>query len=73
MKTKTVFVIRYNDCFGNGNNEEIETDSSIEGVIENQEDFPKWLEEHNKNRIDAGDEPELEEEFDIISTTMYTF
>lgn len=68
MKTKTVYVIKYNDCYGNGDN------TSIEGVIENQEDFPKWLEEHNKAREDGDNTlPESEEEFDIITTTMYTF
>jgi len=74
MKTETVYIIKYNDRFGNGD------DTSIDGVIKNQEDFPKWLENRNKLRSEGvTDEEELEdlietaEEFDIISTTMYTF
>jgi hypothetical protein len=66
MKTKTVYLIVYNDCYGNG-------DTSNEGIIEKMEDFEKWLENHNKDRITNGDEPEGVEEFDKIPIPMYTF
>ena len=42
-----------------------ETDT-IEGVVENEQEFNQWLEKHNKQRTDDGHEPEKEFEFDRI-------
>lgn len=63
-KTMTkIYLIEYNAIYDSGTNER-----SIEGYIENVEDFDKWLDEYNKERIDGGNEPEGREEFDIITT-----
>jgi hypothetical protein len=63
-KTKTVYIVKYNDRYGNGD------DTSIEAVLEKESDFKKWLKMHNDSR-DA--EPESEEEFDVDSIQMVIF
>lgn len=67
MSTKKVFIIQYNDCYGNGDNK------SIESVIEKRADFNKWLKQHNKDRKAEGNEPESKAEFDLIETSFCTF
>lgn len=64
MITKQVFVVQYNDRYGNGDNK------SIEAVVENKTAFKKWLREHNKQRKADGNKPESSEEFDLIPTQM---
>ena len=44
MRTKQVYIVQYNDCYGNG------TDKNLEAVIESKDDFKSWLEQHNDNR-----------------------
>ena len=56
-----VYLIEYNDIYGNGE------DKYIEGYIENINEFDEWLSEHNKTRIDDGNDPENAEEFNIIT------
>lgn len=41
-----IYLVEYNDRFGNGDNK------SFEGYVESQEDFKKWLVEHNKERME---------------------
>jgi len=60
--TKTLYVVRYNDKYGNGNNKKLEV------IVKSYEDFLKWLDEHNKQRKfedeDAdGGEVDYEDEF----------
>jgi hypothetical protein len=63
MRTKEVYIVQYNDCYGNG------TDKKNEGVIESREDFASWLEQHNEDR----EEDESEEEFTLIPIDMFDF
>jgi len=74
MESKTLYVVRYNDCYGNG-------DTKLEVIVESQEDFLKWLEVHNQERADLQDLDvddddfcyEGEEEFDLIPLNLVTF
>jgi len=71
---KTLYVVRYNDCYGNG-------DDQLEVIVESHEDFLKWLEIHNQERADLQDLEvddedfcyEGEEEFDLIPLDLITF
>jgi hypothetical protein len=66
-KIKTVYIVTYNDCYGNGDQ------TSVEAVLEKRSDFSKWLKEHNANRKTDGNERELAEEFDIDSEKLLTY
>ena len=63
--SKTYYIVQYNDCYGNG------TDKSIETLVESKDDFKKWLEQHNKERIADGEIDESEEEFDLIPIELF--
>ena len=63
MTTKKVYIVQYNDCYGNGN------DKKLEAVIESKDDFASWLEQHNEDR----EEDESEEEFTLIPIDMFDF
>ena len=39
-----LYVVEYNDCFGNGN------DKKLEVIVESELAFKQWLKEHNENR-----------------------
>ncbi len=72
MRTKQVYIVQYNDCYGNG------TDKKLEAVIESKDDFKSWLEQHNDNRrmdyiSDDDFIKENEEEFDLIPLDLLTF
>ena len=72
MRTKQVYIVQYNDCYGNG------TDKKLEAVIESKDDFKSWLEQHNDNRrMDCISDDdfivESEEEFDLIPIDMFDF
>jgi hypothetical protein len=72
MRTKQVYIVQYNDCYGNG------TDKKLEAVIESKDDFKSWLEQHNDNRrmdciSDDDFIEESEEEFDLIQINMFDF
>ena len=41
---KTLYVVEYNDCYGNG------TDKKLEVIVENHDQFLEWLKEHNEDR-----------------------
>ena len=69
MKSKTLYVVQYNDRYGNGN-------TKLEVIVENEAQFKKWLEEHNEERrldYDNDDDfvEEHEEEFNLIPLTMF--
>ena len=74
MENKTLYVVNYNDCHGNG-------DEKLEVIVESREDFLKWLEAHNKERADSQDLDvdddafcyEGEDEFDLIPLNLVTF
>jgi hypothetical protein len=55
--SKTMYIVKYNDIYGNGDNKKLEV------IVENRNHFLEWLEEHKESR--GGSEPELEEEFDL--------
>lgn len=63
MKKQEMYVVKYNDAYGNGDNQKLEV------IVENRNHFLEWLEEHNESR--GGSEPELEEEFDLIPLNIY--
>jgi len=80
LKSKTVYLVTYNDRFGNGD------EDCVEVVLTKQSDFSKWLKKNNKDRgaiEPTGNEEEdeeneanadaiweSEEEFDINPVTM---
>jgi hypothetical protein len=61
--SKTMYIVRYNDIYGNGDNQKLEV------IVENRNHFLEWLEEHNESRGQS--EPESEEEFDLIPLNVY--
>lgn len=72
MRTKEVYIVQYNDCYGNG------SDKKLEVVLESKDAFKIWLEQHNDNRrmdcINDNDFiEENEEEFDLIPLDLLTF
>jgi len=64
MKSQQVFIVMYNNRYGNGDQKKIEV------VLKDEKDFKKWLKNHNYDR-DA--EPETKEEFDLIPVNLLTF
>ena len=62
--TKTLYVVQYNDCYGNGDKKNLEV------IVENRNHFLEWLDEHNESR--GGSEPETEEEFTLIPLNLFT-
>jgi hypothetical protein len=70
--TKTLYVVQYNDCYGNGN-------KKLEVIVESHEDFKKWLKIHNEERaddqcLDIDDDDfvvEHEEEFYLIPLNLF--
>jgi len=72
MRTKEVYIVQYNDCYGNG------SDKKLEVVLESKDAFKIWLEQHNDNRrmdciSDDDFIEENEEEFDLIPLDLLTF
>jgi hypothetical protein len=68
--SKTMYIVRYNDIYGNGDNQKLEV------IVENRNHFLEWLKQHNDNRrMDyINDEDfieESEEEFDLIPLSVY--
>jgi hypothetical protein len=60
---KTLYVVRYNDVYGNGDKQKLEV------IVQDRNQFLEWLEEHNECR---GSEDEGQEEFDLIPLNLYT-
>lgn len=67
-RTKSLFVVKYTDCYGNGNEQ-------LEVIVESHEDFLKWLEIHNESRREDDDDEyfceETEAEFELIPLTLF--
>jgi hypothetical protein len=61
--TNTLYVVQYNDCYGNGDKK------TLEVIVKNRNHFLEWLDEHNESR--GGSEPEGEEEFDLIPLNLF--
>jgi hypothetical protein len=59
---KTLYVVQYNDRYGNGDKKKIEI------IVQNRNHFLEWLDENNDCR---GSEPEGEEEFDLIPLELF--
>lgn len=55
-----IYLVEYNDCYGNGD------DKSIEGYVNSKEEFDNWLKERNKEREAEGESEESSEEFDLV-------
>jgi hypothetical protein len=67
---KTLYVVEYNDCYGNG------TDKKLEVIVETHNQFLEWLEEHNENRRmdylnDDDFVEESAEEFNLIPLNLF--
>jgi hypothetical protein len=65
--SKTVYIVKYNDRYGNGDQ------TSIEAIIEKESHFKKWLKMHNDGRKMQGEQKENAEEFDVDSVEMVIF
>jgi hypothetical protein len=67
---KTLYVVEYNDCYGNG------TDKKLEVIVETHNQFLEWLKEHNENRrMDYLDDDDFveenAEEFNLIPLNLF--
>jgi hypothetical protein len=67
---KTLYVVEYNDCYGNG------TDKKLEVIVENHNQFHQWLKEHNEDRRmdylnDDDFVEESAEEFNLIPLNLF--
>lgn len=67
MKTKSVYIVTYNDRYGNGD------EKNLEGIIAKREDFGKWLFQHNLEREIDGNPPESSDEFDVECASLFSF
>ena len=65
METKNYFIVQYHDKFGNGNN------TMFECIVKDKNDFIEWLQKHNEEREADGNEPESEEEFNLIPVQLF--
>jgi len=65
MKETTLYIVQYNDCYGNGDQK------SNEVLVRNEQEFLRWLEIRNKERADAGELVEDMEEFDLIPIELF--
>jgi hypothetical protein len=60
MMEETLYIVQYNDCYGNGDQK------SNEVLVDNEAGFWKWLAQRNEERVAAGEMEEQVEEFDLI-------
>jgi hypothetical protein len=58
----TLYVVQYNDKYGNGN-------TNLEVIVSSYKDFLVWLKKHNQERDGS---PEKKEEFDLIPLSLFT-
>lgn len=65
MANTDLYIVQYNDRYGNG------TDKKLECVVKSHEDFHKWLEQHNSERVADGNEEESTDEFDLIPIQLF--
>ena len=65
MMEETLYIVQYNDCYGNGDQK------SNEVLVRNEQEFLRWLEIRNKERADAGELVEDMEEFDLIPIELF--
>lgn len=61
----TLYLVEYNDCYGNGNNK------SIEVIVKDRNAFLKWLDERNAERDEMGEIEESEDEFNLIPVQLF--
>lgn len=67
MKSEQVFIVKYNDLYGNG------TDTYLECVVRSRDEFYDWLDWHNDLRQQHENDPEDEELFTLIPINLVTF
>jgi hypothetical protein len=65
MKETTLYIVQYNDCYGNGDQK------SNEVLVKDEAAFWRWLKQRNKERIAEGEMEEQVEEFDLIPITLF--
>jgi len=65
MENSNLYIVQYNDRYGNG------TDKNLECIVKSHEDFYKWLEQHNSERVTDGNEEESADEFDLIPIKLF--
>lgn len=59
MQEKILFIVEYNDKYGDGNNK------SIEVIVESENEFNIWLSKRNAERISDGELEESADEFTL--------
>jgi hypothetical protein len=65
MEEATLYIVQYNDCYGNGDQKQNEV------LVDNEAGFWKWLALRNEERVAAGEMEEQVEEFDLIPMTHF--
>jgi hypothetical protein len=65
-ETKTIYLVTYNDKYGDG------TGQNIEAILLNKNDFPLWLRMHNYDRYQEGNMLENEDEFNVEEALVFT-
>jgi len=65
METKNYFIVQYNDRYGNGQNK------TYECLVKSKAEFERWLKAYNEEREADGNEPESEEEFNLIPVKLF--
>lgn len=67
MTSEQVFIVKYNDLYGNG------TDTYLECVVRSRDEFYEWLDWHNDIRVSHENDPEDEELFTLIPISLVSF
>lgn len=67
MRSEQVFIVKYNDLYGNG------TDTYLECVVRSRDEFYEWLDWHNDIRVSQENDPEDEELFTLIPISLVSF
>jgi hypothetical protein len=62
---KKLFVVKYNDKYGNGDN------TSLEVIVDSKESFLEWLRVRNEQRENEGELTEHQDEFDLIPLEFF--
>jgi hypothetical protein len=65
MTDYMLYIVQYNDCYGDGSNKMMEI------LVKGNVDFEEWLKRRNKEREADGEEPEGSEEFTLIPIRLF--
>ena len=70
MKEQKVYLVTYNACYENPENESVEGCIKANNSHDANKKFLEWLEEHNVERESMGEVLEDEEEFDVTELSI---